>query len=51
MHMNALSYDEFAFFGDILYETGQRSIYEKILYLSISFFTLATELRFLEIDR
>lgn len=50
MHISPLSYDEFTFFGDFTYEISKNQIEEKIIYLSICYFTLATEIRFLEME-
>ncbi|KRW98821.1 hypothetical protein PPERSA_10592 [Pseudocohnilembus persalinus] len=51
MHMNPVLYKDFTYFGDILYEISKRNILEKVIYLSICYFTIATEIRFLEIDK
>lgn len=35
----------------MIYEISKRVLLEKIIYLSISYFTIATELRFVELDK
>lgn len=32
MHMNSISYQDFTYFGDILYEISKRNILEKVKY-------------------
>ena len=51
MHMYPINFDEFCNFGDIIFEISKRQIIEKVIYLSICYFTLATEIRFAEIDK
>lgn len=51
MHMEGIKYEDFSFFGDIMYEISKRMILEKVIFLSISYFTIATELRLIEIER
>ncbi|KAL4456125.1 hypothetical protein ABPG74_014086 [Tetrahymena malaccensis] len=51
MHMVPVQYEEFSFFGDLMYEISKKMILEKVIYLSISYFTIATEIRFIEIER
>ena len=51
MHMYTINFDEFCNFGDIIFEISKRQIIEKVIYLSICYFTLATEIRFAEIDK
>ena len=46
MHMSTVIYGDFVYFGDMIYEISKRMIIEKIVYISISYFTLATEIRF-----
>lgn len=49
--MYPINFDEFCNFGDIIFEISKRQIIEKVIYLSICYFTLATEIRFAEIDK
>jgi hypothetical protein len=35
----------------MIYEISKRNLLEKIIYLSISYFTIATEYRFIEIEK
>ncbi|KAL4510660.1 hypothetical protein ABPG72_004814 [Tetrahymena utriculariae] len=51
MHMTCISYDEFILFEDILFELSKKQLIEKMLLLSICFFTIATEIRFIELDK
>ncbi len=51
MHMEAVNYEDFSFFGDIMYEISKKMILKKIIYLSITYFTIATELRLIDIDK
>lgn len=51
MHLSPISYDEFSFYGDILYEISYKMLLEKIIFHSICYFTLATEIRFIELDK
>lgn len=32
MHLNPISYEEFTFFGDILYEMSKKMLLEKVQY-------------------
>lgn len=48
MHMTPVTYSDYTFFGDINFEVSKRSLIEKIIYLSVGFFTIATEVRFHE---
>ncbi|CAD8087189.1 unnamed protein product [Paramecium primaurelia] len=51
MHMTPLIYSEFIQQGEMLYEISKRLLLEKIIQLSISYFTIATELRFIELEK
>ncbi|CAD8088982.1 unnamed protein product [Paramecium sonneborni] len=51
MHMTPLIYNEFTQQGEMLYEISKRLLLEKIIQLSISYFTIATELRFIELEK
>lgn len=51
MHMEPLSYEEFQSYGEMIYEISKRVLLEKVIYLSISYFTIATEFRFIEIEK
>ena len=63
MHMNPVKYDDFCFFGDLNYEISKHQllekvfwgfsfiIFEKVIFQSICFFTIATEMRFIEIEK
>ncbi|KRX06384.1 hypothetical protein PPERSA_04997 [Pseudocohnilembus persalinus] len=51
MHMSPINYEEFTFFGDIYYELSQKMLLEKIIYFSVCYFTVATEIRFQELDK
>ncbi|CAK85603.1 unnamed protein product (macronuclear) [Paramecium tetraurelia] len=51
MHMAPLIYSEITQQGEMLYEISKRLLLEKIIYLSISYFTIATELRFIELEK
>lgn len=35
----------------MIYELAKRQILEKVIYFSISYFTIATELRFIELEK
>ena len=35
----------------MIYEISKRVLLEKVIYLSISYFTIATEIRFIEIEK
>jgi hypothetical protein len=51
MHMEPLAYEEFQSYGEMIYEISKRVLLEKVIYLSISYFTIATEFRFIEIEK
>ncbi|CAD8182405.1 unnamed protein product [Paramecium pentaurelia] len=51
MHMTPLIHNEFSQQGEMLYEISKRMLLEKIIQLSISYFTIATELRFIELEK
>ncbi|CAD8183154.1 unnamed protein product [Paramecium octaurelia] len=51
MHMAPLIQSEITQQGEMLYEISKRLLLEKIIYLSISYFTIATELRFIELEK
>ena len=51
MHLSPVSYEEFTFYGDISYEISEKMLLEKIIFESICCFTIATEIRFLELDK
>ncbi|CAD8110216.1 unnamed protein product [Paramecium sonneborni] len=51
MHMAPQIYEEFTQFGEMIYELAKRQLLEKVIYLSISYFTIATELRFVELEK
>lgn len=51
MHMTPQTYEEFTQYGELIYEISKRVLLEKVIYMSISYFTIATELRFVEIDK
>jgi hypothetical protein len=48
--MQGISYEDFSYFENIVQEVSIKNVYERVLLLSIAYFTLATELRFLEIE-
>ena len=50
MHMNFINYDIFAQDIDIFFELSKKLLIEKILYLSICYFTMATEYRFMDME-
>lgn len=50
MHMQGISYEDFSYFENIALEVSIKNVYERVLLLSIAYFTLATELRFLELE-
>ena len=35
MHLSPISYEEFTFFGDIIYEISKKMLIEKIIFSSI----------------
>jgi len=37
MHLNPISYEEFTFFGDILYEMSKKMLLEKVLFTILIF--------------
>jgi len=47
MHMNPIFYEDFCLCGEMIYELSKKLILEKVIYISIAFFTMATELRFI----
>jgi hypothetical protein len=49
--MVPLQYDDFHSYGEMIYEISKRILLEKVIYLSISYFTIATEYRFIEIEK
>ncbi|EGR31517.1 hypothetical protein IMG5_107360 [Ichthyophthirius multifiliis] len=51
MHMVQIQYDSFIYFDDIIYELSKKQLIEKMLFLSICYFTIATEIRFIELDK
>lgn len=51
MHMNPLKNEEFSFYGDFNYEISKDKLLEKVIFVSICFFTIATEMRFIEIEK
>lgn len=51
MHMNPIKYEEFNFAGDFNYEISKNKLLEKVIFESICFFTIATEMRFIEIEK
>ncbi|CAD8169311.1 unnamed protein product [Paramecium octaurelia] len=51
MHMEPQVYDDFTQFGEMIYELAKRQMLEKVIYFSISYFTIATELRFMELEK
>jgi len=51
MHLSPVFYEDFSFYGDMVYEISKNMILEKVIYLSISYFTIATEIRFLEMEK
>lgn len=51
MHMNPITYEEFMFYGEIIYEVSKKLLLEKVIYLSVVLFTMATEIRFIELDK
>lgn len=50
MHMNPIGYEEFMFYGEIIYEVSKKLLLEKVIYLSVVLFTMATEIRFIELE-
>lgn len=51
MHLQALKYNEFVFYGDLMFQLQKKFILEKVIFLSICCFTIATEIRFIEIEK
>lgn len=51
MHMNPIQYRDFCVYSEMICELQKRLLLEKVIYMSIAFFTIATELRFLHFDR
>ncbi|CAK94204.1 unnamed protein product (macronuclear) [Paramecium tetraurelia] len=51
MHMAPQIYEDFTSFGEMIFELAKRQLLEKVIYLSISYFTIATELRFVELEK
>jgi len=51
MHLQPVFYEDFSFCGDMVYEISKNMILEKIIYLSICYFTIATEMRFMEMEK
>ena len=51
MHMKSITYDDFCFFEDLMYEMSKKNLIERVIYLSIGYFTIATEMRFLEMEK
>lgn len=51
MHMNPITYEEFMFYGEIIYEISKKLLLEKVIYFSIILFTMATEIRFIEMEK
>jgi len=51
MHMNPITYEEFMFYGEIIYEVSKKLLLEKVIYFSVVLFTMATEIRFIEIEK
>ncbi|CAD8199241.1 unnamed protein product [Paramecium pentaurelia] len=51
MHMAPQIYEDFTQFGEMIFELAKRQLLEKVIYLSISYFTIATELRFVELEK
>lgn len=49
--MECLNYEDISYFGDPLLEISKKMILKKIIYLSVCYFTVATEVRFLEIEQ
>jgi len=49
--MKSISYDDFCFYEGCLFEMSKRNLLERVIYLSIGYFTIATEMRFLEMDK
>jgi len=50
MHMNPLLYEEFCMYGEMIFELQKRLLLEKVIFASIAFFTMATEMRFMHIE-
>lgn len=51
MHMSPMKYEEYCSYREMMYEISKKVLLEKIIYESISFFTIATEIRFVEIEK
>lgn len=51
LFMRMLTYEEVCLKGEILYEFSQRVLIEKLLLLSVAYFTLATENRILKKEK
>ena len=51
MHMNPITYEEFMFYGEIIYEVSKKLLLEKVIYFSVILFTMATEIRFIELEK
>ena len=51
MHLQPVYYEDFSFCGDIIYEISRNMMLEKVIYLSICYFTIATEMRFIEMEK
>ena len=50
MHMNPISYEEYASQKDEIFEITKESLQHKIIFQSICYFTIATEMRFMELE-
>ena len=50
MHMKSITYDDFCFFEDLMYEMSKKNLLERVIYLSIGYFTIATEILYLEME-
>ena len=51
MHMEPIRYNDISYLGDPFYEISKNAIYDRILYYSACYFTLATEVRFMELKK
>lgn len=50
MHMQPIQYEEFCLCGGMVYELQRKLLLEKVIYMSIAYFTIATEMRFIQME-
>jgi len=49
MHMTPIKYSDYAKSKENIFEIAKKQIQEKIIFQSICYFTIATEIRFIEV--